>query len=348
MPSISSPGDCSATAPRPPDRPGPAIAPWLRTTLLGLLVSCLPVAAANPANPAPAPTPPPPRHELRADAWWLLNLPEGRRLDASGLLRLPSGAWWTVNDQQPEVFEFTLPESGRNLDLSPVPDLLSPDQRAALPPHPRLDLEGLARDPQGRTLLCDEANRWILRWDPRTSNLERLEIDWSPVAHWFHPTDRNASFEGLAVMGDRLFVANERQSGRLIEIHLPTLQVVDSFTVAPSGSLDPDTHFSDLHAFDGSLWALLRDVRKILRIDPHTRQVLTEFDYERVEIASAVAYGSFIAPGFMEGLVVDAEAIWLLTDNNGLTRRSQASDTRPTLFRCPRPDLAPDHPTSTP
>jgi hypothetical protein len=40
----------------------------------------------------------------------------------------------------------------------------------------------------------------------------------------------------------------------------------------------------------------------------------------------------------MEGLAVDENQFWLVTDNNGLGRERYPLDTRPTLFRCPRPD----------
>jgi hypothetical protein len=40
----------------------------------------------------------------------------------------------------------------------------------------------------------------------------------------------------------------------------------------------------------------------------------------------------------MEGLAVDRDYFWLCTDNNGLSRKKYPGDTRPTLFKCRRPD----------
>lgn len=40
----------------------------------------------------------------------------------------------------------------------------------------------------------------------------------------------------------------------------------------------------------------------------------------------------------MEGLAVNRDFIWLVTDNNGLGRVRHREDLRPTLFQCPRPD----------
>ncbi len=306
---------------------------------LSRLLAIVFIGAAS-VDAAEPPPPAWPQFTLTADQHWLINLPEGKRVDASGLLRLPSGEWWTINDQNGFVWRLLPSRTTNTADLVRVPDLITPAQVKALTGQEisRLDGEGLARDAQGRIYLCEEDRRWILRWDPASRNVERLPIDWTPVAKYFHPADRNASFEGLTVAGDRLYVVNERQMGRIIEVDLATLKVVGDFAVAPAETLEEDTHYTDLAWFEDSLWVLLRDVRKLLRVDVKARAVLAEFDFSEMETRRAVAYGPFFAPGFMEGLWVDAEHLWLLSDNNGVGRRVNSNDTRPTLFRCPRPD----------
>ncbi|MBX3745462.1 MAG: esterase-like activity of phytase family protein [Verrucomicrobiae bacterium] len=283
-----------------------------------------------------------PRHVVEADRWWLLNLPGGRRFDASGLLRRPSGEWWTVNDQVAGVYRIVFGTDPQAADLERVPGFFTVEQVRALTgnvrPEPRLDCEGLAQDSKGRVYVCEESRRWILRWDPESLSLERLGIDWGAAARHFHPTDRNASFEGIAVGGDRLYVANERQVGRLIVVDLGTLRAIDDFAVAPAGSGGADTHYSALAWADDALWVLLRDARCVLKVDPIARRVLAEFDYAGMETRREVAYGAFFAPGFMEGLWVDDTHLWLVTDNNGFRRRVDGRDTRPTLLRVPRPD----------
>jgi hypothetical protein len=277
---------------------------------------------------------------LTADAWWLLSHPE-RRMDASALLRLPTGEFWTVNDQVAGVYRVEL-GSSRNAELIRVPNLFTPAHCSALLetpfPRARLDCEGMALDAKGRIYVCEESRRWILRWEPGAAEIARLHIDWSPVRQFFHPTDANASFEGIAIGRGCLYVANERQSGRLIVVDLESLTVVDHFVVAPSDTIGNDIHYSDLCWADGSLWVLMRDVRRILRVDPDARRVLAEFDFSAIETRREVAYGSFFAPGFMEGLWVDDTHFWLLSDNNGVGRRMDTRDSRPTLFRAPRPD----------
>jgi hypothetical protein len=304
-----------------------------------LLLACV-LAAGRAAAADPAAMNLVPRHALQADARWLLQPPRAERFDASALLHLPDGTLLTVSDRGADLFRIAFRAVTNVADLVPWPRAFTPAQLAPLAPRKRgrYDAEGLARDEAGRLYLCEEADRWLLRWDPATDAVERLAVDWAPVRRWFHPTDRNASFEGVAAGGGKIFVANERQTGRLIVLEAATLRIVDDFAPRPSGSTAADTRYSDLCWAEDSLWVLLRDARKVLRVDPAARRVLAEFDYGAVERDPAWAYGAVHAPGLMEGLSVTADAFWLVTDNNGLGRRADLSDARPTLFRCPRPD----------
>jgi len=302
---------------------------------LGCLVLHLGLAQAAETPPAGAW----PIHTLKADKVWFVNLPQGKRVDASALLRRPDGSLLTLNDQATGVFRMNFREGTNSIDLELLAGCLTREQLApyAAEKIQRYDLEGLAQDSQDRIYISEESNRWIFRWDPTKSFLERLAIDWAPVRKWFTPLDLNASFEGIAVGGNHLYVANERQKGRILVVDLATLKVIDDFMVAPAGSESDDVHYSDLCWADDTLWVLLRDVRKLLQIDPLQKRVLAEFDFTAMERAKEHAYGLLFAPGFMEGVSVDSEFIWLLSDNNGMNRTASRSDTRPTLFRCPRP-----------
>jgi len=96
-------------------------------------------------------------------------------------------------------------------------------------------------------------NRWVLRCNPASKTVERLKIDWAPVQKYFSSSDRNASFEGIALSPTKIFVANERKWGRLITVDRSSLKVVDSFVVRPAGSRSVDVHYSDLCWFEGAL-----------------------------------------------------------------------------------------------
>jgi uncharacterized protein YjiK len=228
-----------------------------------------------------------------------------------------------------------------------VPDCFTPAQLAAFAGEKtdRYDIEGITEDALGRIYVCEEANRWILRFDARSQGVERLKIDWTPVQKYFNPADRNASFEGIAAGEGRLYVANERQRGRIIVVDLATLKVVDDFEVRSSVVSLWGPQYSDLSWFRGELYVLMREDHVVLRVNPHSHQVLEEYDFSAIESAPENKYRKlYWFAGVMEGLAVDENNFWLVTDNNGLGRERYPQDTRPTLFRCPRTDRA--NPTS--
>lgn len=279
---------------------------------------------------------------LKADHVWHLNAPDGIRMDSSGLVRLPDGNLLIVNDRDGAVYSLR-PELNRHrVDLSLATNLFSP---AALAPlanrkHGHYDGEGLAIDSRGRIYLCEETDRWILRCDPKTGAVELLEIDWSSVSHWFS-TDKNASFEGIAIDGNRMWVANERRIGRIILVDLESLKVLEDFQAAPVGNSDEDVHYSDLCFFDGFLWVLCRENFLVLKVNPKTHETVGQYSYRSVERSTPNVYAQPFNVGFMEGLAVDATSIWLVADNNGFPRVSALNDRRSTLWRCPRLDLVP-------
>jgi hypothetical protein len=283
----------------------------------------------------------PPRYSLHADKIVQLNLPGGQRFDASGLFLTPAGELLTESDRGAGVYRIEFLPGDQAADLNRLPNCFTTEQLAPLAKEKvgRYDCEGVTEDEQGRIYLCEEANRWILRFDPKTQTVERLNIDWSPVQKYFSE-DRNASFEGIAVHDGKLYVANERKRGRLIVVNLATLQIVDHFVVQPHGLQDRDVHYSDLSWFDGALFVLLRESHVILKVNPLNHRVLAEYYYLEMENAPDVAYNTvYHYPfGTMEGLAVSRDYFWLVTDNNGLGRLKYPRDIRPTLFRCPRPD----------
>jgi hypothetical protein len=270
-----------------------------------------------------------------------MNLPGGQRFDASGLFLENSGALLTESDQSIGVYRIRFTPGSDSVDLERIPDCFTAAQLApfAREKSGRYDCEGVTEDDLGRIYLCEEADRWILRWDPRSNSVERLAIDWTHVKKYFS-RDRNAAWEGIAIHDGTLYVANERKQGRLIAVDLQTLKVTDDFVVRASRSLWWEPHYSDLCCFDGALYALMREDHVILKINPATHRVLAEYNFAGMEDDRQVAYHKIVplVVGVMEGLAVDRDYFWLCTDNNGLSRKKYPGDTRPTLFKCRRPD----------
>jgi hypothetical protein len=297
--------------------------------------------ARSPADAARADTKPAwPCHTLRAEQTWQLNLPNGEPFDASGLLLTKDGEILTLNDRSPGLYRINFLPNANSADLIALPDCFTSAQLAKFRNEKfgRYDCEGIAQDDEGRLYICEEADRWILRCDPKTKIVERLAIDWSPVKQYFNPIDANASFEGVAIGSDRLYVANERQLGRIITVDLKSLRVIDDFAVTPLGSNAHDVHYSDLSWFEGALYVLLRESRCVLQVDPKGHRVLAEYSFRDMEREPEVLYRLLYPTGNMEGLAVDRDYIWLVTDNNAQGRVKYPKDIRPTLFKCKRPD----------
>jgi len=312
---------------------------WLKCLLMvicsGLVSGCF-------TRPAQQNDPHYKYYTLHAEQISQMNLPNGQRFDASGLFLDKSGDLLTESDQQIGVYRVRFIPGGDAVDLLRIPDCFTAAQLApfAAEKFGRYDCEGVTEDDQGRIYLCEEADRWILRWDPRTKSVERLNIDWGPVKKYFS-SDRNAAWEGIAIHGQTMYLANERKKGRIILVDLNTLKVTDDFVVPASWSWwFWDAHYSDLCWFDGALFALMREDHVILKIDPATHLVMAEYNFRKMEQNREVKYYNYypILVGVMEGLAVDKDYFWLCTDNNGQGRKKYPHDTRPTLFKCRRPD----------
>jgi hypothetical protein len=278
-----------------------------------------------------------PRHRLVAQQITILNSPKRERFDGSGLFLQSSGELLTMrNNKDSLLYRIEYQPGDAEARLIPLNDCFTTKQLAALDlEKPEFDCEGIAQDDQGRFYLCDERRRWILRCDPKTGGTERLPIDWSRVQDYFSTVDPNASFEGIAIGKGKLYVANERTSPRIIVVDLGSLRVEDDFLVQPMKSSFFGLHYSDLCWFDDKLWVLCRQHRVVLEVDPNTRKVLAEYEYGAIE--ESLGYRTGLPAGLMEGLAVNKESIWLLTDSNGNPRGKTGNDIRPTLVRCARP-----------
>jgi len=271
---------------------------------------------------------------LAADATWQLDVKE--RFDASALT-FHNGKLITVNDRDGSFYELALPTNSvaklKRLDLFPK-DRLS---QLAAKKTSRFDLEGISKDSHGNLYVSEETQRLVFQSSPDGKVIEAFAFDWSPVKK-FLSNDPNASLEGIAIAGDLLYLANERSSPRIVVIDLPTRKIIDSFFVDSEGFAFGGPHYSDLAFFENRLFILNRNNRCILEVDPAKKRVLAEHSFGQMELAEDLAYKSEYPTGAMEGLAIDSEHFWLLTDNNGHARFKHPQDTRPTLFRCKRPN----------
>jgi len=274
--------------------------------------------------------------KLEAEKTWQLNLPYGSRFDASGLL-IYDGQLLTINDRSSELWEIQFTNnptcSLRATGWFTYTQILHASGKS----NPGHDCEAIAHDANGNLYISEEKDRAIFRLDPKTKSVTKLTIDWSPVRKYFSKLDDNASFEGLAIGNGKMYVANERSDPRIIVVDLATLKVEDNFAVDASGFAFGGPHYSDLSWYDDHLFVLDRNHRAVLEVNPKTKRVVAEYGFGEMELMPELAYKTVYPTGTMEGLAVDANYIWLVTDNNGKGRYKYPDDTRPILFRCNRP-----------
>jgi hypothetical protein len=317
----------------------PPVARRMKTSGRCLLAASLLVLVAGCASSKKEPPIDWPTYTLHAEQTTLLTPPTRKSFDASGLQFMPDGSLITIgNTHGATPYRINLTPGLSEATLKPLTDYFPSNAVNAITAghSGRLDCEGLALDPQGRLYLCSERERWILRSD-RAGRVERLPIDWSPVKKYFSSVDSNASFEGIAIGSGHLYVANERNSPVIIDVDLASLKVKRDFAVYPHKSSFLGLHYSDLCWFESSLWVLCRQHYVVLKVEPSSRRVLAEYDYRELE--QRLSYRTGLPLGIMEGLAVDSQYIWLVTDNNGADRKGASGDTRPTLVKCRRPDL---------
>ena len=275
---------------------------------------------------------------LRLLQTWSLQPPTSERFDASGLLLQTNGSLLTLNDKRAGLYRIILPPTGTVASLIRLPGAFEPEALdAAVGRKARnYDLEGLAEDDQGRWYTCEESTRLVFRYDPRNQQTDVLRFDWSPVKRWFS-RDGNASWEGLAVHGETLYLANEREVGRIVVASLGTGAVTGSFSVAPPDRPARDVHYSDLCWYGDHLWVLCRESHCVVQVNPQSERVVAAFDYSHIESDPKYGYLNPLPYGFVEGLALAPDALWLVVDNNGIGRISNPKDSRPSLWKCEIP-----------
>ena len=269
---------------------------------------------------------------LEIESSWRLDS-QSTRFDASGIERGPNGDLLVVRDSELAVYvvkfrensgvarlvrhaRYAVDGSGRDVGVG------------------RFDIEGLAVDEKGDVFLCDEYARRVLRFTPR-GDLESIPLELTGAEEFFSSIDANASFEGIAIGNGNLYLANERNRGRLLEIDLETGRLLSTFEARTGTSAWPDPHYSGLDFHNGRLFALLREEQAIVEIDPQDKAVTRVMRYHDIEFDRRHRYKTLVPfAGIMEGVLIENGVVWLLTDNNGEARVADDTDARPTLFRC--------------
>lgn len=261
---------------------------------------------------------------------------EVKRLDPSGVA-VCAGDVLMVSDRSWQIFEIAEHQ----------------DHAVASTRHQLLvDVKGASRSSQWEGLACDyagdelylvgERGTEILRYARLTGEFEWLAPGLGSEAQQlgFH-TKENAGAEGIAVNGDCLFIAMEREPRGLLALRKETggwgmetaLKILP--LQPPCGEMcDLNLDLSDVLASGDHIYTLQRMEHLICRrrqddfsadrcwsyaLSEHAPQ--NEFDRQRQEF------------GLAEGIAVRGDEILLVLDNNGGARHQVGeSDTRPLLL----------------
>jgi uncharacterized protein YjiK len=259
-------------------------------------------------------------------------------LEPSGLVSV-DGKLFAVSDKHDDtLFE---------LELAADRARAIPALRFEAPRGARLDLEGLARDADGAFLLASEGRYQILRVtpagkaEPVCTSLEAFGESVGLFARF------NAGIEGVVRLPDGgLLVAAEREPRGLIE--LPGPGVLDGARAWPMpGSRCPagaarGNDFSDLAILAGDVYALARNAHLVVRLERAANRWLERgaWSYALTENDPRYAYRDRTF-GIAEGLALDADRVFLVTDNNQQARAQDSADRRAQLFVFRRPGSDP-------
>ena len=281
---------------------------------------------------------PPPPVELRLERAIRIEIIDD--FQPSGLL-LQGDHLLTVSDKHDhDVFEIVQGQPNATLRTFVS---FSPQTEGSL----ECDFEGIARDVDGAFLLASEAELRVLRVES-TGRVSWITPSLATVgrgAGLFQK--RNAGLEGIARLPDgRLLLAAERAPRGLVELPAKRNAVETSsdtrvwampdgiYPVAPGRECD----FADLATADGEVYALERNSHLVVRLERTTDrwEEREAWSYARTENDARFSYRDS-RYGVAEGLAIDRDHVYIVTDNNRLPRTADPDDHRPQLFVFARP-----------
>jgi uncharacterized protein YjiK len=140
-----------------------------------------------------------------------------------------------------------------------------------------------------------------------------------------------------------VWVAKEREPRAIFQVDPTTGEAVEVWeswartdTPQKAGRTTFWPSWSDLQFTDGSLYALHRDGRRIVRLDPTTGK---ETGAVRLALDEASLYDDTKPYGMAEGMLIEKDRIWVILDNNTNTMKAgpRAQEPAPMLFVYDRP-----------
>ena len=200
----------------------------------------------------------------------------------------------------------------------------------------KYDLEGVTALENGKLWACDERDRLLLEYDPAARTLG-LVASYQELAMW---DDRlaegriNNGFEGIAVIGDWLFLAHEMFPNLIVRYRLKGGAVTADTVFTVEGSSD----LTGLESDGGKLYALGRTGSAVYRLDPKSGRVKAGAFFGREadnpEYRFRQRDDSYRNS---EGLALGRGRIFIVLDGNFQSTMTDEKERRPLLLIYKRP-----------
>ncbi len=263
---------------------------------------------------------------LRLQSQGALNL-SGLALGGDGYLYFsddngPAPVGWQL--QNPVLLrirlEDVLESSNKNPRLEALEALEDQNRFASMAERSgkahKFDLEGVAVAGDGKLWAVDERDRLLIEFDPGSGAMRQVAA-YRELALWHDQLAGgriNNGFEGIALLEDKLFLANEMFPG-----------LIARYTLDSTGGVKPDTVFAiagnhditGLECSDGALYALGRSASMVYRLDPETGQVTAVASFRREGDDPRYRYRQRMDRyRNSEGLAVGKGRIFIVLDGN--------------------------------
>lgn len=266
-----------------------------------------------------------------------LSTPSPVALNPSGIVQ-ESDSWLVVSDKKEHPHLYRLVADGAAFRAEPFLPLRPPEALGAS------DLEGLARC-RGRFWIAEEAGGAIIEVDSQGAAVSHpLDLNAVHAQRSFAPASgtKGAGLEGIACdETGSLYVANERQYRMIYVVDPATFKVTDFFDVPGGWNLPrfegttpvyPD--FADLYFEAPFLYALQRNDRLVLKIDPAAKRLVAVLN---LRFKETDFYDDRSPFGMAEGLAMTKDGIFILLDNNDTPLKNRPTDASALLLEFKRP-----------
>ena len=201
----------------------------------------------------------------------------------------------------------------------------------------KFDLEGLAAAGNGRLWAVDERDRLLLEYDISSGSIRYL-AGYRELALWHEQLAGggiNNGFEGIALLEDRLYIANEMFPSLIVRYRVDNSdEIVPDTVFAIKGAQD----ITGLESSDGALYALGRSASLVYRLDPSSGEVAAVATFRREGDSQGYRYRQRMDQyRNSEGLAVGDGRIFIVLDGNFQSSLVDENQRLPLLLIYKRP-----------